>query len=416
MPVSNTTESTVEQLIGAEPASAGHLAAVCVTVLTGGIDPPYVYGLTMELVAQGLSVELIGSDELDRPEMHSTPGVTFVNLYGSSRKASCLARILRVFAYYARLIRYAAKAKPRIFHILWNNKFVYFDRTFLTLYYKLLGKKLVFTAHNVNAARRDENDSWLNRVTLKMQYRGLDHIFVHTEMMRDELLRDFGVREQAITVIPFGINNSVPDTGLSPAEARRRLGIAPDDKTILFFGRIRPYKGLMYLVEAFQRVVEDESYRLIIAGEPKKDAKQYWEDVQEKIARGPKGNRIMQRLAFIPDVETELYYKAADVSVLPYTMVFQSGVLFLSHSFGLPVIASDVGSLRDDIVEGKNGLLCKPRDSHDLARAIVQYFDSELYRHLPERRPEIRAYAKERHSWSVVGARTREVYTAVLGS
>ena len=55
--------------------------------------------------------------------------------------------------YYAKLIRYAATAEPRIFHILWNNKFEYFDRTLLMLYYRLLGKKIVLTAHNVNACQ-----------------------------------------------------------------------------------------------------------------------------------------------------------------------------------------------------------------------------------------------------------------------
>ena len=68
--------------------------------------------------------------------------------------------------YYAKLIRYAATAKPRIFHILWNNKFEFFDRTLLMLYYRLLGKKIVLTVHNVNAGRRDSKDTRLNRLTL----------------------------------------------------------------------------------------------------------------------------------------------------------------------------------------------------------------------------------------------------------
>ena len=75
-----------------------------------------------------------------------------------------------MFEYYVRLVRYAATAKPKLFHILWNNKFELFDRTVLMLYYKLLGKSIVFTAHNVNAGKRDSNDSWLNRLSLKIQY------------------------------------------------------------------------------------------------------------------------------------------------------------------------------------------------------------------------------------------------------
>src|SRR5207245_6751110 len=133
---------------------------------------------------------------------------------------------------------------PKVFHILWNNKFELFDRTLLMLYYKLLGKKIALTAHNVNAGRRDSNDSALNRLTLRIQYRLADHIFVHTEAMKSELLGSFGVAERRVSVIAFGINNSVPDTDLTPESAKQRLGIGGGDRVILFFGNIGPYKGL----------------------------------------------------------------------------------------------------------------------------------------------------------------------------
>ena len=140
----------------------------------------------------------------------------------------------------------------KVFHILWNNKFAIFDRTFLTLYYKLLRKRIVLTAHNVNIGKRDGKDTRLSRLTFQIQYDLADHIFVHTDKMKSELISEFGVTGTRITVIPFGINNAVPRTNLSPSEARRRLGIRDTDKAILFFGKIGPYKGLDYLVAAFQ--------------------------------------------------------------------------------------------------------------------------------------------------------------------
>ena len=129
----------------------------------------------------------------------------------------------RVLAYYWRLVRYSAGAKPKIFHILWNNKFQLFDCTLLMLYYKLLGKRIVFTAHNVNAGKRDSNDSWLNRLSLKIQYHLSDHLFVHTDGMKHEMISEFHIPESKVSVIPFGINNTVPNTGLSSTEAKRRL-------------------------------------------------------------------------------------------------------------------------------------------------------------------------------------------------
>src|SRR5260221_13967322 len=107
------------------------------------------------------------------------------------------------------------------------------------LYYKIMGKKIAFTAHNVNAGKRDANDSVLNRLSLRIQYRLAGHIFVHTERMKGELVEEFGIRKEAITVIPFGINKSFPDTEIAPEEAKRRLGIRKGGKTILFFAALR---------------------------------------------------------------------------------------------------------------------------------------------------------------------------------
>ncbi len=388
---------------------------IAVTLLTGGGDRPYAFGLATELISKRAALDLIASDELDCPDLNGAPGVKFLNLRGDQRPdASFVKKMTRVLMYYAKLIRYAAAAEPKIFHILWNNKFLFFDRTLLTLYYKLLGKKVVLTLHNVNAGRRDSSDSSLNRISLRAQYRLADHTFVHTEKMKSELLEEFGVQGSRVTVIPFGINNSVPNTNLTPIEAKRRLGISDAEKTILFFGNIAPYKGLEYLVEAFQRLVAGhDDYRLIIAGRPK-NCETYWTTLREAIRSNALGGRVLLREDYIPDDETEVYFKAADVLALPYRHIYQSGVLFLGYSFGLPVLAADVGSLKDDIVEGKNGFVFKPEDSVDLARTIEQYFASDLYADLGARRQEIKDYAKEQHSWDVVGRMTMSVYAALL--
>src|SRR5438552_16275207 len=107
---------------------------------------------------------------------------------------------------------------------------------------------MVFTAHNVNIRKRDCTDTWLNRLSLRIQYQLSDHIFVHTERMKAELVSDFAVTADKVSVIPFGINNTVPNTDMTPADAKRLLGIPDGDKTILCYGQIAPYKGLEYLI------------------------------------------------------------------------------------------------------------------------------------------------------------------------
>jgi glycosyltransferase involved in cell wall biosynthesis len=386
-------------------------------LLTGCQDRPYAFGLAMALVTKGIGVDVIGGDEIDSPELHATPHLRFLNFRGDQHaKVGVTKKLSNLALYYARLMRYAARSKPKLLHILWNNKIEWFDRTILMMYYKALGKRVALTAHNVNQARRDAKDSLLNRITLRVQYRLCDHIFVHTQKMKDELCRDFGVAEKAVTVIRHPINNAFPDTDLTPPEAKRRLGLLDDEKAVLFFGRIRPYKGIEHLLAAFRPLAADRSsYRLIIAGEPKKGSEEYREEIEQIVKRDFAPGRIVLRIQFIPDEEMEIYLKAADVLVLPYKEIFQSGVLFLAYSFGLPVVATDVGSFREEIVEGKTGFLCQPGDPAELTKALEKYFASDLYRNLKVRRQELKDYADANHSWNAVADLTRTAYAEMLG-
>ena len=396
---------------GARPPVSG------VSLLTGGADKPYAFGMARALTSKGVSVDFVGSQNVDCPELHSISNLRFLNFQSDQREDAPVAcKAIRLAILYGRLLRYAAVAKPRIFHILWNNKLQIVDRTLLMMYYKLWGRKIAFTAHNVNAGERDQNDSLINRLTLKVQYRLADHVFVHTRQMKADLIKDFGVPDRAVTVVPFGVNNCAPRTDLTPRDAKERLGIEKSDRTILFFGNIAPYKGLLFLVEAFQQLLsEDRSYRLIIAGRPMGGCEDYVAMVRRTIESAGLASRITQRIEFIPDEETELYFKAADVLALPYVRVFQSGVLFLAHSFGLPVVATDVGSFRDDIIDGRTGFLSRSHSPIELAGAFRRYFESPLFEHLDSRRQEIQRYCEAEHSWDVVGEKVLEVF-AELGA
>jgi glycosyltransferase involved in cell wall biosynthesis len=386
-----------------------------ISLLTGGSDRPYALGLTSALTSAGISVDFIGSDELNLPELLQDPRVNFLNFRGDqSAKAGLAKKIVRVLAYYWRLVRYAVTARPKIFHILWNNKFELFDRTLLIVYYKVMGRNVVLTAHNVNIRKRDRTDTWVNRFSLVIQYQLVDHIFVHTKRMKRELFGEFGVPENKISVIPFGINNTVPDSKLTAVGAKRMLGINGGEKVMLCFGQIAPYKGLEYAVAALTELSKkDRSYRLIIAGKPKWNAT-YWEQIEQLISENGVVDRVVMRIGHVPDEETELYFKAADVLILPYTAVFQSGVLFLSYSFGLPVIASDVASLKEEIIEDETGSVFRAQDASDLALKIERYFQSDLFRNLETRRPEIKRYANERYSWDKVAGITTVVYRNLL--
>jgi glycosyltransferase involved in cell wall biosynthesis len=396
-------------------SSAARPPELEVALLTGGIDRPYAYGLAMALVRKGVRLEVIGSDQIDSPEMHTTAGLRFLNLWPShTTHPTAVTKLIRVAKYYARLLRYTAMADPAVFHVLWNGKIQLFDRTLLMLFYKAMGKEIALTAHNVNQGRRDGNDSLMNRLTLRMQYRLTDHIFVHTQKMKDELVADFAVQARKVTVIRHPINDAFPDTRLTPEEAKRQLGLRNSDKTILCFGRIKPYKGIEHLLAAFQKLAKhDACYRLIVAGEVQKGNERYLSQIKRMIPLELDRGQIILKTQFIPDEDMELYLKAADAMVLPYNEIFQSGVLFLGYSFGLPVIATDVGSFKEEIVEGRTGFLCRPGDPTDLARAIQSYFGSDLYKALNKTRKEIKHHANIHHSWGAVAELTRNAYATL---
>lgn len=386
-------------------------------LLTGCQDRHYAFGLAMALASKGVSLDIIGSDETDSREFHCSPNLRFLNFRpGSNNHANFAQKLSKLLVYYAKLIRYAARSRANILHILWNYKLELFDRTILMLYFKALGKKVVLTAHNVNQARRDSEDSWVNRATLKIQYRLCDHIFVHTQKMKAELCQDFAVADTAVTVIRYPINNAFADTELTPAEAKRRLGLREDERAILFLGRIVPYKGIEHLIEAFRLLLADQpaKYRLIVAGEPKKGSEEYRDEVQRLVKTNFDPGQVILRMQFIPDDEMEVYLKGADVLVLPYKEIFQSGVLFLAYPFGLPVVATDVGSFREEIVEGITGFLCKPGDPTELAKAVETYFRSDLYKNLKVRRRELKDYANANHSWHAVAELTCNAYATML--
>lgn len=385
------------------------------SLLTAGRDRHYSLGLASALAGAGLALEVVGGDDLECEEFRQSPQIRFLNLRGDQRQnAGLLQKILRVLIYYFRLLAYAATTRTEIFHILWNNKFELFDRTLLMCLYKLLGKKIALTAHNINAAARDGCDSPLNRATLRFQYRLCDLIFVHTNKMKSELVSEFKVSENKIVLIPFGVNNAVPRSSLTRSEARAQLGLDGGDRVILFFGSLAPYKGLDYLVEAFETVEKlDPLARLVIAGHPK-GPPEYWAGINRNISSKPWRDRVVQKIEYVSDAQIEIFFKAADVLAMPYVHIFQSGVLFLAHSFGLPVIAADVGAFKEEIVEGKTGFVCRSRDADDLARALQKYFQSDLYHHLSSRRHEILSLVNQRHSWTEVASITAAAYRKLL--
>jgi glycosyltransferase involved in cell wall biosynthesis len=198
-------------------------------------------------------------------------------------------------------------------------------------------------------------------------------------------------------------------------DARRQLGLSPDDKVLLFFGRIAPYKGVEDLLSALARLVrEDPRYVVVLAGEVKDPScEPYWLDLKRMISELKLERHVRIEDRFIPDDQVGLFFRASDVTVLPYRRIYQSGVVALAYAQGTPVVASDVGSFKTDVLEGETGFVFKSADVTELAATIQAYFASDLYKELEARSAGIREHGIQAFSWARNGELTVAAYGRV---
>jgi D-inositol-3-phosphate glycosyltransferase len=390
---------------------------VRVALLTGGKDVPYVLGLVPELTARGVRIALVGNGEMASAKDVGNGQVEFHDFVGGLDPGdNSIAKAWRVLTYYGHLLAFAVRTDARLFHILWFRKFPLGERVVLTAYFKLLGKKLAFTAHNIDDRARDGRRSSISqRLSLRFFYRIVDQIFVHTPQMKCELVEEFDVAESKVTVVPFGINDVFPVARVTRFDARQQLGLSPDDKVLLFFGRIAPYKGVEDLLSALARLVrEDPRYVVVLAGQVKDPScERYWADLQRMISELKLERHVRIEDRFIPDGQVGLFFRASDVAVLPYRRIYQSGVVALAYAQGTPVVASDVGSFKTDVIEGETGFVFKPADVTDLTATIQEYFASDLCKDLEARSAGIREHGIRAFSWARNGELTVAAYGRV---
>lgn len=176
---------------------------------------------------------------------------------------------------------------------------------------------------------------------------------------------------------------------LDRTESLQQLGLDPSKKYALFFGFIRDYKGLDLLIQAMNHI--DPTIELIVAGEVYGSFEKY----QELINSGGQKHRIHLFNKYIGDEKVPQFFSAADVCVLPYKSATQSGITSISYHFDLPIIATDVGGLKETIEHMKTGLIVDQPEVIAISESINQYFKNDLGKQFA---PNIEIY-KNKHSW-----------------
>ncbi len=160
---------------------------------------------------------------------------------------------------------------------------------------------------------------------------------------------------------------------LSKEKAREKLSLNSHDKIILFFGFIRPYKGLDLLLAAMQDPrLQLLDIKLLIAGEFYENESRYHQLIEEYQIK----DRVILHTNFIPDQEVGIYLSAADVVVQPYKTATQSGVTPLAYHFEKPMIVTNVGGLPEMVPHEKAGLVCAPK-AEEIANSIELFYKKD---------------------------------------
>jgi glycosyltransferase involved in cell wall biosynthesis len=278
-----------------------------------------------------------------------------------------------------------ARMKPDLVIVQWWHP--YFALALFTICHivRLARRRTtVFLCHNVVPHERSRIDRMLSRLAFTAP-RGF---IVQSTEDRDNLR---AIRPHApVLVHPHPIYDFFRRGDLTRAEARCRIGAGPGP-VLLFFGYVRPYKGLRFLLTAMPEIRERTGAELFVVGEFYEDRAPYDALVHEHDLVDCV--RFVDR--YVDNEEVETFFVASDLVVLPYISATQSGIVQIALAFDRPVIVTGVGGLPEVVAPGKTGFIVPPSDPGALAAAVGRFFDEGW----SERMAPHFAAERERFSW-----------------
>jgi len=268
----------------------------------------------------------------------------------------------------------------------------------------LSGTKIVWTVHNLR--HHEDEHRTIDRLISLIVARVARGIIVHCEAAKTAVVTEYGLRDGAkVFVVPHGNYTGSYADNVDRATARRILGVPESTLVLLVLGRLRPYKGVLRLIEAFKRQVHGDAV-LLIAGSAVDEA------LAERVRRAASEHDGVTFVpGFVPEDRVQVFMNASDVAVCPYERILTSGAVVLAMSFGKACIAPRMGCV-DEILDEEGAFLYDPEEPGGLARAI-----SEAIRRSPDlqRMGEHNRHKVEQWGWDVVARMTNRVYSAALG-
>jgi glycosyltransferase involved in cell wall biosynthesis len=333
------------------------------------VDPISYSGMAYSDVGQltaltelGVRPLLVGSDSwMLEPDLVPRMAV-FRGAHGSRSR---IVKGARYIASLMRLILRIRRQRPDIVHWQFTELPIADLMTMGAI--RLLGVPQVYTAHELlpwSASRYDQR-------LFSGVYRVVDRVIVHNADQQAELTRRFRVGPAKARLAPLGDYALFATPDLSQAAARSSLDLPAGRPVALFFGTIRPAKGLDVLLGAWATVAKRAPEALLlVTGKPFKglDTTVITSQIRDLGIQ----QNVVTRFEQVDPTDTNAYYRAADVVVLPYHDIGTSGVLRYAYNSARPVIATAVGEHRSKVVPGQTGYLVPAGDASTLADVLVE--------------------------------------------
>jgi len=264
------------------------------------------------------------------------------------------------------ILDYLKKKKIDIVNFQFNTTDMPYMHYFNVLFRKIKEMKIpiILTCHDV--LQHTPASNMVPAINLAYEY--ADHFIVGNKPEYDKLRKNFKISKDRITIIEHGVYNKFDREKYTNESAKKKYKL--QGKTVfLFFGFLRKYKGILTFVDSMKHVVKKhKNAGFHIAGSSWIEGKMHLQ-IEDEIKKHKLKGNVLYRDELIPLWEIEPTLKAADVIVLPYHNISQSGVLALSMYFKKPVIVSDI-FYEAERINKKMGLVVKPKDVKGLANAM----------------------------------------------
>jgi glycosyltransferase involved in cell wall biosynthesis len=362
----------------------------------------YDMGLALALAKRGVSVTWYTCDKTVETSTEEVEIVKyFTKIYGAE------ARIIRFFRFLFALLRSLVDCSHRKISIVHYHFFgiglLEYVMCFLA---KMFAFKICVTLHDVESFSDKQIGFFAKGV-----FGRVDKFIVHNRVSESELViagTSLGF-DPSVYVIPHGNYCAVVEN-IGRESGRKAIGIGIDDLVVLFFGQIKVVKGLDVLLAAMPLIRDQcQSIKLIVAGKVWKDDFSVY---QELINANNLHNIVRLDIRYIPDAEVDAYYSAADCVVLPYRKIYQSGVLLMAMSYGLPVLVSDLAGMIEVVSDGETGFVFKTGDHVDLANKLMEIIeDSALRVRVGSSAQQLML---DEYSWDSVAGKTKSVFEELL--